>query len=111
MDKYSEYPIAHLTISDNLIWNVYIYDYKLLGIMEDTHYLQLYEMRDYGLPASYFDWRNTLTHFGYRLNVRGYPLYVTRASSKEEHELVRKIDSFMKELKQTTGIPLRQLDD
>lgn len=111
MDKHSDYPIASLKISEHEVWNVYIYEYKLVGVVEDTNYLQLYEMREYGLPCEYFDWRSSLTHFGYRLDVRGFPLYTKRSSSKTEHELIRTVDEFMKQLNRTTGIPLRQWDD
>lgn len=70
-------PLATMiTEHTNWVFNAYDYHGQIVGLVEDTNYLQLFEMTQYfPTSAAYFDWRFSIHRPTPMLNVYGKPCY------------------------------------
>ncbi|AVK99524.1 hypothetical protein [Pediococcus inopinatus] len=70
-------PLATLiTEHKDWVFNAYDYHGQIIGLVEDTNYLQLPEMTQYfSTPVDYFDWRFSIHRPTPMLNVYGKPCY------------------------------------
>lgn len=59
---------------NKFLFNIYEHHEKLIGIEEDPSYVQLFEMKEYGTPSDYFDWRSTQIGFSCLLDIEGNAL-------------------------------------
>ena len=79
--------------NNNYVLNVYVYHYQLVGVIEDTNYKQLFEMKIF-TPAEYITWRFSVCWRSPLLNVYGRPF-------KQQYYL-----SCLHEVNDNTGYPL-----
>lgn len=68
-------PLATLTTKHkDWVFNVYDYHGQLIGVVEDTNYLQLFEMTQYfPTPTDYFNWRFSIYQPTPVLDIYGKP--------------------------------------
>lgn len=83
-------------VNDDYVLNAYVYNYQLVGVIEDTNYKQLFEMEIF-TPVEYITWRFNVCWRSPLLNVYGRPF-------KHQYYL-----TCLREVSDNTGYPLLKI--